>query len=186
MLAPRRAASRTCCCGAGLRACMPWTSAMASCTTSCEMIHGSCSWSAPTFGFSKRLPEQPDLAVADLSFISLRLALPAVFRLLKTGGGDHCAGQAAVRGRPSGRWQRRRSARSAGSSTGVERTRQWSIGSAVAARRLDRIAHQGSSRQHGIPQPLAAPVIISAGCSSSSRSATSPRSSTCTSSGGLG
>jgi 23S rRNA (cytidine1920-2'-O)/16S rRNA (cytidine1409-2'-O)-methyltransferase len=28
------------------------------------------------------LPEQPDLAVADLSFISLRLALPAIFRLL--------------------------------------------------------------------------------------------------------
>jgi 23S rRNA (cytidine1920-2'-O)/16S rRNA (cytidine1409-2'-O)-methyltransferase len=34
--------------------------------------------------FLESLPEQPDLAVADVSFISLRLALPAIFRLLKT------------------------------------------------------------------------------------------------------
>ena len=33
--------------------------------------------------FLERLPQQPDLAVADVSFISLRLALPPVFKLLK-------------------------------------------------------------------------------------------------------
>jgi 23S rRNA (cytidine1920-2'-O)/16S rRNA (cytidine1409-2'-O)-methyltransferase len=33
--------------------------------------------------YLESLPEPPDLAVADLSFISLRLALPAIFKLLK-------------------------------------------------------------------------------------------------------
>jgi 23S rRNA (cytidine1920-2'-O)/16S rRNA (cytidine1409-2'-O)-methyltransferase len=35
--------------------------------------------------YLQQLPEQPELAVADVSFISLRLALPPVFALLKPG-----------------------------------------------------------------------------------------------------
>jgi 23S rRNA (cytidine1920-2'-O)/16S rRNA (cytidine1409-2'-O)-methyltransferase len=35
--------------------------------------------------YLQELPEQPELAVADVSFISLRLALPPVFALLKPG-----------------------------------------------------------------------------------------------------
>src|SRR5207302_1916408 len=35
--------------------------------------------------YLEKLPEAPDLAVADVSFISLRLALPPIFRLVRPG-----------------------------------------------------------------------------------------------------
>ena len=83
MLAPRRAASRTCCCGAGARR-----------VYAVDVGYGQLHYKLrddprvvlmerTNIRFLESLPEQPDLAVADLSFISLRLALPAIFRLLK-------------------------------------------------------------------------------------------------------
>jgi hypothetical protein len=58
------------------------------------------------------LPFRPDLLVADVSFISVRTALPPVLRLLRARLGRGRAGQAAVRGREGrGRARRRRPGR---------------------------------------------------------------------------
>ncbi len=57
------------------------------------------------------LPEEPDLIVCDVGFISLKLALPPALRLPASGCLPHSPHQAAVRGRPrSGRGLRHRSA----------------------------------------------------------------------------
>src|SRR5919198_5999251 len=42
---------------------------------------------------AENLPEPPDLAVADVSFISLRLVLPPVFRLLRPGASGIALGK---------------------------------------------------------------------------------------------
>ena len=60
------------------------------------------------------LPFRPDLLVADVSFISVRIALPPVLRLLAPGWDARRARQAAVRGRQGrGRARRRRPRRRA-------------------------------------------------------------------------
>ena len=68
------AASPICYCSAARRASMPWTSATANCTTGCATIRASSSMERTNVRYLTELPEPPDLAVVDVSFISLRLA----------------------------------------------------------------------------------------------------------------
>ena len=96
--------------------------------------------------FLESLPEQPDLAVADLSFISLRLALPAIFRLLKP--------EAPIIALVKPQFEAGRRDVGKGGVVRDPRVHQRVLNElqavverpAVAARRLDRIAHQGPSR----------------------------------------
>ena len=79
-----------------------------------------------------RLPEQPDFATIDVSFISLKLVLPAVSELLTPPRANSGADQAAIRGRRAGtarrascatrrftKWSARTSARSSLRSAGA-------------------------------------------------------------------
>ena len=83
------AASRTCCSIAARRACTRSTSAMASSPSGSARTRGSCRWSGSTRGRSHRgvLPEAVDLAVVDVSFISLRLVLDPIRSVLRDGRG---------------------------------------------------------------------------------------------------
>ena len=96
--APPPAASRTACCRPAPRACMRWMSARASSTGSCAPIRA---WwcmrgvNARYLQFGD-IGERVDLAVCDVSFISVTLILPAVSPLLRPDGANGYTGQAAV------------------------------------------------------------------------------------------
>ena len=81
------------------------------------------------------LPFAPQLVVCDVSFISVRIALPPVLRLAAPGLAGRRAREAAVRGRPRGRRQgrrrpRRRACARASSARSPRRRSTW--GAAVA------------------------------------------------------
>ena len=99
--APRPAASRRCCWRAARGGSTRSMSAAASCTRACASV--------PTWSRSKRptsassiprgSPEPPDLVTVDVSFIPLKLVLPAALALARPTGGAGRADQAAIRGR---------------------------------------------------------------------------------------
>ena len=93
-------ASPTCCCVAAPRRSSASTSATASSPGRCRPTTGSRSATAPTSAALEDAPLDPpvDLVVADLSFISLRLVLPALVRSSTPDADLLLDGQAAVRG----------------------------------------------------------------------------------------
>ena len=81
----RPAASPTSCCSVALRAWPPSTSATASCTRSCVPIRESPFSSGSTHASCASFLSRPDLIVCDVSFISVRLALPPALELGQPG-----------------------------------------------------------------------------------------------------
>ena len=66
-----------------------WMSAAGSSTRVWRPTRGCASWTGPTCARSTALPgPAPDLVTLDLSFISLRLVMPAVVRLIAPRGAD--------------------------------------------------------------------------------------------------
>ena len=115
-------------------------------------------WKRPTFAPSTRtrLPERPDFVAVDVSFISLKLVLPAALAARANAGAGAGADQAAVRSRPTSRQERHR-ARSARSRRGLRRHRGVRHLARLARRRHHPLAHPRRRRQsrvlhRGAPQ----------------------------------
>ena len=121
--ARRPAASRIACCSAARGACTPSTSATGSSRGSCGPTRASSAASAPTSARSSA-PTSPSRSISstiDASFISLRLVLPAVLRLLDPRLPHRRPREAAVRGRQGPRRQGRRGPRGGAPRRGARR-----------------------------------------------------------------
>ena len=114
--APRPAASRRCCWSAAPRTSPPSMSATARSTPALAGRSARHVDRGAQRARSRRRPTlaagRPDFLVCDVSFISLRLALPPALALAAPGAKARPAGQAAIRGRPRGDRQGRPAARS--------------------------------------------------------------------------
>ena len=114
------AGSPTCCCGPAPRTWWRPTSATGSWPGRCAPTRGSPCWTGSTCGpWPEQVAPVPGLVVADLSFISLTLVLPALVGVRRAGRRLRAAGQAPVRGgqgpgRRGRRGARRRSLRGRG------------------------------------------------------------------------
>ena len=97
--APPPAASPTACCSPARRASTPWTSARDSSTGSCAAIRAWCVHEGSTRAICalEDIGEPVDLAVCDVSFISVTLILPAAGAPVTAGRANGYTGQAAVR-----------------------------------------------------------------------------------------
>ena len=135
----------------GRRASTPLMWAAASSTGGCAMMNGCACMKAPTRVIWKSLGEHIDLAVIDVSFISLRLILPAVMRLAGGRGGHHRAGQTAIRGGQARCGQGRHCARPGGASGAFcVRSSRFSAGMGLSPAGTDSLANHGRERQCGI------------------------------------
>ena len=99
--APRPAASPRCCSRAARGASTRSTSDAASCMRACAAAPTSSRSKRPTSASSTRhgSTEPPDLVTVDVSFISLKLVLPAALALARQPAEAGRADQAAIRGR---------------------------------------------------------------------------------------
>ena len=131
----------------------------------CAARATSCRWSKPTSARSIRrgFAEPPDLAIVDVSFISLKLVLPAIGTAFAHARGDRRADQAAIRG-PAAATQERHRARPGDARRGLRRHRGL-LGLARLARqrrhavadprrrRQPRILHRGGAWLSGWDRP---------------------------------
>ena len=124
MSAPRPAASPRCCSNAARGASMRSMSGAASCTRDCAADPDVVSLEETDIRAldPARLAEPPDFAAIDVSFISLKLVLPALDRAAAPARAARRADQAAVRGRQEAPQEGHR-ARSRGPGRGVRRHR---------------------------------------------------------------
>ena len=82
----RPGGSPTCFCGAALVACTPWTWVTASSLGDCAQNPRVVVMERTNFRTLESLPEAPSLATVDVSFISLRLILPVLDRVMTDDG----------------------------------------------------------------------------------------------------
>ena len=155
--APRPAASPKCCSRAAPGASMRSMSAAGSCIRACAAATTSSASSRPISASSIRrvLPEQPDFATIDVSFISLKLVLPAVGNLLKPRAQilalikpQFEAGTNRERSRKASCATKRCTPPSATTSPRFVTSLGWRVGGVVAVRdprrrRQPRILHRG-------------------------------------------
>ena len=133
-----------------------------------DQLHAESSWHAPTWSRSRRptsasssqpgSTEPPDLVTVDVSFIPLKLVLPAALALVRPAGRGGGADQAAIRGRARPR-QKGHGARSGGPRAGLRRR-----GGARRIAGLDRcrrhpLPDRGGRRQSRIPDCSAAATM---------------------------
>ena len=97
-----------------------------------------------------QLAELPDLAAVDVSFISLKLVLPAIGRLLQPRAAHRGADQAAIRGSTVHHQERHR-ARPGDSSRRVRRHCRVRCLARMARRRSHAVADPGRRRQPRVP-----------------------------------
>jgi TlyA family rRNA methyltransferase/putative hemolysin len=107
------------------------------------------------------IPEPIDLLVADVSFISLRQALPPVFPLLAAGRGPGGAGETAVRGAARRSRGRRPGARPGSARAHLRRGRRHARGRGVHRAAGHRLRPARRHRQPGVPARRAAGVRAS-------------------------
>ena len=142
---PRPAASPRCCSRAAPGASTPSTSAAASCIRACADAREIVSLEATDIRKldPARLAERPDFVTVDVSFISLKLVLPAALALARPARAAGCADQAAIRGRAAAHVKKGHRARS-----GKFMTRSATT---LPASSLARLARRSASS----PRPIA-------------------------------
>ena len=121
------------------------------------------------------LPERVDLVVIDVSFISLRLVLPALPPLAQAGRAGRRAGQAAVRGGARRRRQGGDRARRGGAGAGARRGARGRGRARVRGRRRHGVADHGRQGERRIPARACRAAGADADACTHSRAHANPR-----------